>query len=797
MQNEGLSLTLRTPCRWRREWLLGGLRLGVLLFVATTIEFRAAGQAPGPNGSPESSARNVTIAIEPVESEAPQGNAGLFVGVNEFSDDPGLNPLQFAVHDAIELAHLFVFELRRIPAKNCVLLLAGKPTSPVVEGHLKALINAGAQLDKATRGSIFEHVTSACKQNAGKANLLVVVMSSHGFSDEGIAYVMPSDGRLASLKRTAVSLADVEADIDRDSKAGNRLLFIDACQQRSGAKAIGAPAVGMDKAFKSAFDKATGQYKLASCSPGQLSYESGKLGEGHGVFSHALLKALRGGAPSNEKNLILLRSVEEYVSKYIHEWTTQSKLPEQTPFHAGSLASLELELAKRPDDLKTLIKKVDDRQPAKQFTDDLKKRLVDLLKQLPAPPGDRDEDLLQKTRRFISGQMEEDLFVPYLEKQLASRVTPPPPPPARPQTVTLTALGASQQPVVGAWVELLWRANAEDKPQVVGEGATDAKGRCEIRSPKHGAGIFSAIAWRGDERSEEVRLEMFPSQREWTLPLSIAPRDKKPGQLYVNSMGMRFAYIPPGRFLMGKTHEEASQFADYKPHEVRLTRGFFLGVYEVTQQEYQRIMNKNPSYFSAQGNGAKLVRDMDTSRFPVENVSWLDAQNACRTLSELPLEKESRRQYRLPTEAEWEYACRAGTTTPFFWGQSLNGDRANCDGKNYPFGTVIKGTYLARTATVGSYQANAWGLFDMHGNVWELCADWRDPDYYANSPLNDPPGPNNGTSKIRRGGSWRVPAVYCQSAHRNWNHPSETRSDPESPPDTGFRVLLEVPSPAP
>ena len=797
MRNEGLSLPLRSPCRWRCGRLLGGLRLGMFLFVATTIALRAAGQAPGPNRSPDSSARNVTIATEPVARVVPAANAGLFVGVNEFHDDPGLNPLHFAVHDAIELAHLFVFHLRLIPAENCVLLLAGKPTSPVVKDHLKQLLDAGARQDAATRNSIFAYVTQACNQQASETNLLVVVMSSHGFSEAGTAYVMPSDGRKATLKRTAVSLAEVEEDIERKSKAGHRLLFIDACQQRFGAKAVGAPASGpgMDKEFHDAFLKETGQYKLASCSPRQLSYESGELGGGvgHGVFSHALLEALRGGALPDANNLIRLKAVEKYVSNYVAQWTKQSMLEPQTPFHAGSLDSLNLPLAKRPDDLQTLLSSMKGRQPTETFTADLQKRLVKLLERLRPPLRDRDEDFLRKVRGFIEGETSEDLFVPYLEKQLVSREPQPPPPLARPQSVTLTVLGANQYPTIGAWVELLWRANAEDKPQVVGEGASDAKGRCEIRSPKHEAGIFSAIAWRGVERSEETRLDMFPSQSNWTLQLSASdPRDRKPGQLHVNSMGMRFAYIPPGRFLMGKTHDEASQFADDKPHEVRLTRGFFLGVYEVTQQEFQRIMNKNPSYFSAQGNGADLVRGMDTSRFPVEDISWQNAKDACDALSAL-----ERRQYRLPTEAEWEYACRAGTTTPFFWGQSLNGDRANCDGKNYPFGTVIQGTYLERTTTVGSYQANAWGLFDMHGNVWELCADWRDPNYYANSPLNDPPGPVKGTSKIRRGGSWRVPAVYCQSAHRNWNVPNATRSDPESPPDIGFRVLLEVPSPAP
>jgi len=800
MRNDSLSLPLRSPCRSRRGRLLGGLRLGVFVIVVATIASRAPGQAPGPISPPETSARNVTIGIEPVASLAPEANAGLFIGVNEFPDDRGLNSLHFAVHDAIELAHLFVFQLRLIPAENCVLLLAGQPTSPVVQEHLKQLLDKGAQQNKATRSSIFTHVAKACDRQAGKTNLLVVVMSSHGFSDAGTAYVMPSDGNRANLERTAVSLADVEKDIGDKSRAGHRLLFIDACQQRFGAKAVGAPASGpgMDESFRRAFQKETGQYKLASCSSGELSYESGELGGGvgHGVFSLALLEALRGGASPDEKNLIRLNSVESYVKKYIAEWTEKSKLAGQTPFHAGSLASLDLPLAKRPDDLWTLLKNVQGRQPTEIFTADLQSRLVKLLEQLRPPLQDRDEDFLRKIRGFIDGATSEDLFVPYLKEQLASREPRPKLPPARPQAVTLTVRGADQQPAVGAWVELSWQPDKTHGPQVIAEGATDNMGRLTIAKPKQEVGDFSAMAWRGDERVLRTPLKEFPTGLNWELQFPRPePRAKQPGQLYVNSEGMRFAYIPPGQFSMGSPSEEVSRFPEEQSHEVRLTRGFLLGIYEVTQQEYQRIMKLNPSYFSALGKGADQVRDMDTTRYPVEEVSWYDAQKFCRALSELPLEQEARRRYRLPTEAEWEYACRAGSRTPFSWGAVLNGTEANCDGM-IPY-QAKRGPWLQRTTRVGSYRANAWGLFDMHGNVWELCDDWYHPDYYAKSTRSDPTGPVSGTSKVRRGGSWLMPAAHCRSASRNWNLASETRADPESPPDIGFRVLLEIPSPAP
>lgn len=233
-----------------------------------------------------------------------------------------------------------------------------------------------------------------------------------------------------------------------------------------------------------------------------------------------------------------------------------------------------------------------------------------------------------------------------------------------------------------------------------------------------------------------------------------------------NSIGMKLVLIPPGEFMMGSPESEERHLSHEGPqHRVRITRPFYLGVYEVTQEAYERVMGTNPSDFSRDGRDGNWVSGQDTSRFPVESVTWNDAVEFCRRLSVLPAERSAGREYRLPTEAQWEYACRAGTTTPFHFGSVLNGRQANCGGNN-PYGTSEKGPYLRRTTTVGSYSANGFGLYDMHGNVWEWCSDWYDENYYANSPVDDPQGPASGLHRVSRGGGWLSYAWGCRSADR-------------------------------
>jgi len=303
------------------------------------------------------------------------------------------------------------------------------------------------------------------------------------------------------------------------------------------------------------------------------------------------------------------------------------------------------------------------------------------------------------------------------------------------------------------------------------------------------------------EKPKAAIEEAVAAQREWSERLG-SPVD------ITNSIGMKLVLIPAGEFMMGSPESEQGR-KDYEHlHRVRITRPFYLGVYEVTQAEYERVMKANPSWFPSGCHGNEKVSDLDMGQFPVEQVSWENAVEFCRNLSDLPEEKAAGRIYRLPAEAEWEYACRAGTTTAFHFGSHLNGQEANCDG-NCPYGTSTKGPYLERPTTVGSYAPNAFGLYDMHGNVGEWCNDWYAEQDYGSSPESDPQGPSEATSRgceldigffraafhfrfgpqyrVVRSGSWRHDSRGCRSAYRSRNGPQSRAVN------LGFRVVAAQP----
>ncbi len=257
---------------------------------------------------------------------------------------------------------------------------------------------------------------------------------------------------------------------------------------------------------------------------------------------------------------------------------------------------------------------------------------------------------------------------------------------------------------------------------------------------------------------------------------SAAPPDDPPAadRVVTNSLGMKFVLIPARTFLMGSPPNEVGRRDDEEQHEVEITKPFYLGAYQVTQEEYETAVGSNPSFFSATGAGKDLVAGLDTRRFPVDSVTWHEAVAFCRKLSEMPEEKRAGRVYRLPTEAEWECACRGGESgsAPFFFkspSPSASSRQANFNGSN-PYGGAAEGPNLGRTTAVGSYEANAFGLFDMHGNVWQWCADSYGA--YPRGAVKNYQGPETGGDRVVRGASWRSNGEHCRAACRGRSAPS-------------------------
>jgi formylglycine-generating enzyme required for sulfatase activity len=294
-------------------------------------------------------------------------------------------------------------------------------------------------------------------------------------------------------------------------------------------------------------------------------------------------------------------------------------------------------------------------------------------------------------------------------------------------------------------------------------------------------GIIIVIKYRGaDGKTRELSVEVRSTDdaTKRSSEQGSKPAETLPAR-YKNSLGMEFALIPAGAFLMGSPESEAGRRPDEGPqHQVEITRPFYLGIHPVTQGQWQRLMDSNPSRFCSSGPDKDKVEGMDTNDFPVECVSWEDCQEFIRKLSELPEEKRSQRVYRLPTEAEWEYSCRGGASSyqVYAFGNTLAAGQANISGK------------LGRTCKVDSYQPNGFGLYDMHGNVGQWCADWLEADYYRNSPQQDPQGPAQGSFRVHRGGGWGVDPLDCRSASRFWLGPGNRFND------LGFRLALVPPS---
>ena len=235
--------------------------------------------------------------------------------------------------------------------------------------------------------------------------------------------------------------------------------------------------------------------------------------------------------------------------------------------------------------------------------------------------------------------------------------------------------------------------------------------------------------------------------------------------LTIKAVTQRYRWIPPGVFCMGSPLSEKERHDNENQHEVTLSNGFWLADTACTQALWKAVMGDNPAFFTENENN------------PVEQVSWDDVQNFIKKLNILIPGLGAQ----LPTEAQWEYACRAGTTTPFSFGETITSEQVNYDG-NVPYANRKKSGCRERTVAVRSLPANPWGLYEMHGNVWEWCADWYDD--YPTMPVSDPTGSETGSCRVLRGGSWSNHGWRTRSANRGWYAPVNRDNY------IGFRIVV-------
>ena len=651
----------------------------------------------------------------------------LVVGINEYSNVP---TLRYARADARGLYEALI--KAGFPADN-IMLMTDTSTGHLypTRGNLRARINQLATIVQ-------------------KNDVLLVFFSGHGTEKNGVGYLVPIDGSTIDTS-SLVPLSWIIETLET-SPAKHRLLILDACH--SGAKA-GDAAASPAGAMLSGLTEAAFA-TLSSCDIDQLSYEDEQTS--HGVFTSAIIEGLDGAADKfaqgNNDNIVNATELWAYAALKTKQWGIgHGKV--QTPVLKGNFKGLiEIARYRSLEDLKAqreeLSKKLAEMERLQRTSpaEELKKEIAKLEAQLASISSGVGE---------ISGS--DDVQLAYARYNAAKS-----------QLGELQSLLAENlktyQPGSRAITKIKERI---DTAEVELQSTLGAKYQADAIMYESYQRQIDAKQAAYDDLTRELR-PTAPVAKKMVTEIS-ALRGKQQAYVegyievnnlrtFTNSMGMKLIYIPPGEFLMGSPANEEGRYSDEGPQRrVKLSKGFYMGIYEVTQAQYRAIMGTNPSHFQGDNN-------------PVECISWNDAMEFCRKLSS----KEGR-TYRLPTEAEWEYACRAGTQTRYSFGDS------NLSLGDY---ALYEDNSSKKPHPVGQKKPNAFGLYDMHGNVLEWCNDFYS-DSYANAGSTDPQGASSGQVRVLRGGCWYGNPRYCRSAYR-------FRNSPDNANYYGFRVVLSVSS---
>ncbi len=689
-------------------------------------------------------------------------NWAVTIGVNQYDY---LQPLQYAQRDAeamrdyflgeagFETVYHFSADADTIPAGSGP-PLNSKPTFGALERFLRVR---------------FERKFLKSGDN------LWFFFAGHGIRYENRDYLMPSDGDRDNVERTAISINYITEKL-RECGADNVILLIDACRNERTRDGIG---VGQEKQ--------KGVVTIFSCSPHEVSYEIDELRQGS--FTYALLEGLR---IQGEGNCATVERLSHYVKRRASQLTRHYCNDKQTPYPVVEPAS-KYHLILLPQqatvrDAETL--KMDAYKAEVDREWDIAKQLwVRVLAVSPA-----DMDAVEAIERLATGQTNK---ARQTAKQKLSAANP------RGNVLNNNFLGVQprSQPLVSRRQVIQWGGVAVG---IVGAGAIaqilsdpELKSDPEV-TPTPEPEPISQPTPTSTEEPIQTSSSSEPTPFDFKVVTvnkigEIIDRHEKKAKEFIekisDSVNLEMVQIPSGEFTMGAPEtEEGSRDNEHRQRLVKVP-SFFMGKYPVTQAQWKAVtalpkvnrdLKPDPSHFTGDNR-------------PVETVSWHDAVEFCDRLSQ-----HTKRQYRFPSEAEWEYACRAGTTTPFHFGETITTDLANyrgTDHKEYQlsgsYGQGPKGISLEKTTPVGSFDvANAFGLYDMHGNVWEWCLDdWH--NNYEGAPTDGSAWFDDNKNlaekmggAVLRGGSWLVVPTICRSAFRGGIDRREFRNF-----DDGFRVV--------
>ncbi len=652
----------------------------------------------------------------------------LLIGVSDY--EPGLEALPAAVQDVLAMQHVL--------------------THPEIGGfepdHVSVLQNPERQR--------MEDAIYALFADRQKTDLLLLYFSGHGvLADNGEFYLTSrltrkEGGRL--VLPTAVAARSVQ-DWMGQSRAQRKVIILDSCYSGAFAKGVQAKDSGSLNPEQFLGEKGTAILTASTSSQYALTQTGFELS----IYTHYLVEGLRtGGADQDDDGMISAEELHRYASAKVQE-AAPAMTPEFYPVRDGS----KILLAKSPQDDPMLKYRKAVKQLAEEdegdfsvinraFLNNLQRSLglssdaITTIETEELEPYRQRQAKIEQYRDVFSREVAANYPLSDRDRNALKRFQAQ-------LSLRDEDIAAIEAPILAPKQIAYDRQQAEQRQRERVQAAQSSQ-PIPVSQTKETSSEISTTSFEFETATVSI-----VKQPGWFGSKNIVEINRRRGraEYFAENLGssitLEMVKIPGGSFMMGSPDIELERYSDESPQHPVTVPSFFMGKFAITQAQYKAVMGSNPANFK----GANR---------PVEQVSWNDAVEFCRKLSE-----QTEYTYRLPSEAEWEYASRAGTTTPFYFGETITPDLANYNG-NYAYGEGVKGIYRGQTTDIGAFPPNAFGLHEMYGNVWEWCEDcWH--KNYEGAPNDGRAWVTDGNSEKRvlRGGSWDYNPRNCRSAARD------------------------------